>query len=172
MHETFKLDTLLNNTEPIVSGHYRRLTVATAAGSTENVTVGILGNHSFDLPKINDAYHGSKNRWVFATGDNQAGDWWNTLVKLDARDGSVAEEWKKPHHWPTEPVFVPRPGSDAEDDGVLLSIVLRDSGAGVPGASYLLILNATTFETVAEAHSTLIIPYTSHGFFDNLNKLH
>jgi carotenoid cleavage dioxygenase-like enzyme len=42
---------------------------------------------------------------------------------------------------PSEPSFVPRPGSTDEDDGVVLSTVLGNE----EGTSYLLILDAKTW---------------------------
>lgn len=45
------------------------------------------------------------------------------LVRLDVESGSH-EVWQEEGMWPGEPIFVPRPGGTAEDDGVLLSVVL------------------------------------------------
>ena len=44
-------------------------------------------------------------------------------MKVDVRDGSRSE-WRAEGCYPGEPVFVREPGSEGEDDGVVLSVVL------------------------------------------------
>ena len=65
-------------------------------------------------------------------------------------------------HYPGEPVFVSRPGAEAEDDGVLLSVVL-DAAAE---RSYLLILDAADLSELARAEAPHHIPFSFHGQFD------
>ena len=61
---------------------------------------------------------------------------------------------------PGEPVFVPspRPGR-AEDEGVLLSVVLDARGVD----SYLLVLDAQTLAELARARAPHTIPFGFHG---------
>ncbi len=54
--------------------------------------------------------------------------------------------------------MIPRPGGSAEDDGVVLSVV-----TGADGNSFLLILDAGSFEEVARAQLDFAIPYQFHG---------
>ena len=54
--------------------------------------------------------------------------------------------------------MVPRPGGDAEDDGVVLSVV-----TGADGFSFLLVLDANSFEEVARAKLEFGVPYQFHG---------
>jgi beta,beta-carotene 9',10'-dioxygenase len=56
-------------------------------------------------------------------------------------------------------VFVRRPDGSAEDDGVVLSVVL-DSSAG---RSFLLVLDAGSFEELARAEAPHHIPFGFHG---------
>ena len=59
----------------------------------------------------------------------QAGQpWFTGISKANLTTGAVEATWAPAGHFPCEPIFVPRPGGTAEDDGVILSIVL--SGAG------------------------------------------
>ena len=46
------------------------------------------------------------------------------ITKLNLATGGVEATWAPPDHFPCEPIFVPRPGGTAEDDGVVLSVVL------------------------------------------------
>ena len=62
-------------------------------------------------------------------------------------------------------MFVTRPGGYAEDDGVLLTVVL-DAGAE---RTFLLVLDAATLEELARADAPHHIPFGTHGeFFDDL----
>jgi carotenoid cleavage dioxygenase-like enzyme len=80
------------------------------------------------------------------------------LVKVDVEDGSAAV-WHEEGTYPGEPVFVPRPDGQAEDDGVALSVVLDAEG----GRSFLLVLDAGTFTERARAEVPHHIPFSFHG---------
>ena len=66
--------------------------------------------------------------------------------------------------YPAEPVFVPRPGGTAEDDGVVLTNVLDT----VTNSTWLLLLDGRTMAPVAQAGPTPhMIPHGFHGrYFD------
>ena len=54
----------------------------------------------------------------------QLGDsFFSRLLKMDAHNGS-AEVWEEEDTYPGEPIFVPQPGAAAEDQGIVLSVVL------------------------------------------------
>jgi beta,beta-carotene 9',10'-dioxygenase len=74
------------------------------------------------------------------------------------RDGSRSE-WRSDGCYPGEPVFVRQPGTEAEDAGVVLSVVL-DVNAG---RSFLLVLDAGSFEELARAEAPHHIPFSFHG---------
>ena len=86
------------------------------------------------------------------------GGWIDRLVKLDVREGTRSE-WSSAGCYPGEPIFVREPGRDEEDGGVVLSVVL-DSGAG---RSFLLVLDAGSFEELARAEAPHHIPFGFHG---------
>jgi beta,beta-carotene 9',10'-dioxygenase len=96
-------------------------------------------------------------RWMYATG-NAGGEWVDQLVKMDVTTGE-SKTWSEPGCYPGEPVFVHRPDATAEDDGAILSVVL-DANAE---RSFLLILDAGTFEEVARAEAPHHIPFGFHG---------
>ena len=79
-------------------------------------------------------------------------------MKVDVRDGGRSE-WSAPGCYPGEPIFVREPGNDTEDGGVILSVVL-DAGAG---RSFLLVLDAGSFEELARAEAPHHIPFGFHG---------
>ena len=47
----------------------------------------------------------------------------DTIVRVDVEAGTLDEHRFAPHEWPSEAVFVPRPGSTGETDGWLVSLV-------------------------------------------------
>ena len=55
--------------------------------------------------------------------------------------------------------FIPRPGGEAEDDGILITIGFD----GPKEQSYLLILDAKTFTPINTAFLPHNIPWSAHG---------
>ena len=95
---------------------------------------------------------------MYATSTTPEADWFDELVKADVTTGE-SHRWSEPGCYPGEPVFIDRPGGSAEDDGVVMSVVL-DAQAE---RSFLLILDAQTFEEVARAEAPHGIPFGFHG---------
>lgn len=84
----------------------------------------------------------------------------NQLGRIDIRNKS-ALTWAQANCYPGEPVFVPAPEAQAEDDGVVLSVVLN----GNKGNSFLLVLDAHTFQEIGRAEVPHHIPFGFHGLF-------
>src|SRR5205814_2032642 len=81
-----------------------------------------LGEHGMDLPVINHREYAQRpHRHVWGVGSNH--NWLDQLVKIDTSSGET-RLWHRENYYPGEPIFVPRPGAEDEDDGVLLSVVL------------------------------------------------
>ena len=127
-----------------------------------------LADVCLELPVIHHAFahrHGSY-RFVYGCGVNEANptEFYNQIVKIDTESAS-AKHWYKPNHYPGEPVFVANPDARTEDDGVLLSVVLDTQNK----QSYLLVLNALTFEEMAKASLPHTILFGYHGTFLHRN---
>ena len=90
----------------------------------------------------------------------RVGDFLDSLVKLDL-ERHTTSSWYEEGCYPGEPVFVERPAAAQEDDGAILSVVLDTRR----GASFLLILDAATFQEVARAEAPHHIPFGFHGSF-------
>ncbi len=116
-----------------------------------------LAEGTVELPRIDYGRRNTRDyRFAYFTG---AGDGWlDRLVKIDVVDGARAM-WSEPGCYPGEPVFVRRPDASEEDGGVVLSVVL-DSGAR---RSFLLVLDAGSFEELARAEAPHHIPFGFHG---------
>src|SRR4051794_9834174 len=112
-----------------------------------------------ELPRINYRRNNMRDyRWMYGTGASEDADWTDQIVKIDVTTGD-SQVWAEEGCYPGEPVFVERPGSDAEDDGAILSVVLDSKTE----RSFLLILDAGTFEEVARAEAPHHIPFGFHG---------
>lgn len=122
-----------------------------------------LTDQPLELPRIN---YGTRNQheYQYAYGvsidpANPAG-FLDRIAKVDVTSGS-STVWYAEHTYPGEPVFVPRPGAEAEDDGVLLSVVLD----ATTGSSFLLVLAASDLSELARADVPQAVPFGFHGQF-------
>jgi len=123
------------------------------------VTRRTLAEVPLELPRINyEAHAGKPYRYVWGTGIEAKGDFLDSIVKIDTKTGTVAK-WYEAGLYPGEPVFVPALSAKAEDDGVLLSIVL-DTGKD---RSFLLVLDAASLKELARATAPHAIPFHFHG---------
>lgn len=122
-----------------------------------------LSDAAIELPRIDyRERNGRPYRYVYGVGvedDPIAPDFINEVIKVDV-DSGESRSWRAPGAYPGEPVFVPSPEPGrGEDDGVLLSVVLDEPGAG----SYLLVLDARNLEEVGRARVPHDIPFGFHG---------
>ncbi|MBK5199237.1 MAG: carotenoid oxygenase family protein, partial [Methyloceanibacter sp.] len=85
-------------------------------------------------------------------------DFLDSIVKVDTKTGEVMS-WYEEGVYPGEPVFVPAPSAQTEDDGVLLSVVLDIAN----DQSFLLVLDAATLQEKARAETPHAIPFHFHG---------
>ena len=130
-----------------------------ALGSEAAVTRRILADLPLELPRINyEAHAGKPYRYVWGTGIAAKGDFLDCIAKIDIDTGDTAR-WYAAGLYPGEPVFVSSPSATAEDDGVLLSIVLDIA----KDRSFLLVLDAATLKELARAEAPHAIPFHFHG---------
>jgi carotenoid cleavage dioxygenase-like enzyme len=107
-------------------------------------------------------YNGRPYRYAYLAETRTDGVLPTHLLKVDVADGgAVRGEWTAPACRPGEAVFVPAPDPDAEDDGVLVSLVL-DEGSE---ESFLLVLAAATMDELARARLPHATPFPFHGQF-------
>ena len=144
-----------------MTAEFRRYHVPLDANKMTVSRETILRDKQIILPRINyNAYNTHDYRWAYGISHrDRTDDFVNQLVKIDVKVGAVVKDWYIYGHYPSEPVFAPRPGAVDEDDGVLLSTVY-DS---FEGKSYLLVLDGETFEPLATAHIPIGLPFAFHG---------
>lgn len=116
----------------------------------------------FELPQVNAqrALAGPvRHVWAASAGDPaQGGGFFDRTVKFDHASGRLAEHVFA-NAVALEPLFVPRPGAGAEDDGVLLVHTLADDDAG----SVVRVLDAATLEERAAVELPRVVPFGFHG---------
>ena len=143
-------------TDTIPTSHIRRYRIPLQGGQVE---YEILSSEAVELPRINYKQYNTKDyRFVYGISTYSASDFANQLVKIDILQKS-SKIWSEKDCYPGEPVFVGAPDATKEDEGLILSAVLDATNA----KSFLLILDATTFEEVARAEVPHHIPFGFHG---------
>ena len=142
---------------------------ATTSTATATQDFSIPTPHAGELPTINPLYACRPHRYVYSCPRRGLGTVSDCLVKTDTQTRE-ALMWSPPAaHSPGEPIFVPRPvdgkeGEEqeekrAEDDGVLLSVVLDGSAQ----KSYLLCLDAATMQELGRAEADFAVGMGFHG---------
>ncbi len=143
--------------KPVRGAKLTRFTLNPGERSVRRET---LTEAELELPRIN---YGRCNerpyRYVWGVGDGPSG-WLERVLKVDVSDGSTLS-WSEPGCYPGEPVFVAQPDADAEDSGVLLSVVLDERSE----RSFLLVLDASDLSELARARVPHHIPFSFHGQF-------
>ncbi|XP_069003447.1 carotenoid-cleaving dioxygenase, mitochondrial-like [Embiotoca jacksoni] len=114
-----------------------------------------------EFPQINyGKYNTHPYRYFYGCGFRHlVGD---TLIKMDLH-GKHMKVWEHPGLYPSEPVFVPSPNATEEDDGVVMSVVITPNK---DKSTFLLVLDAKTFEELGRAVVPVNIPYGFHGTFN------
>ena len=116
-----------------------------------------------DMPSINE--HFRYRKYCYTYGLVQKSD--NTyisdvsLVKKDLCRNGRDRAWSVPNQYASEPLFVPDPTGKAEDDGVVLSVILD----GVMERSFLGIFDARTMKLINRSYLPIPVPFSMHGKF-------
>lgn len=111
-----------------------------------------------DLPVINPNFRLKPHRYVWAVLDRGHASFVDGLGKTDTATAECLV-WEQHGHTPGEPIFIPAPGAENEDEGVVLSVVLD----GRLGTSYLLCLDAMTMTELGRASVGRPVGLGFHG---------
>jgi carotenoid cleavage dioxygenase-like enzyme len=110
-----------------------------------------------ELTRVSPDVRLSPYRYAYGQATGHEGE--NGLVKVDVETGAVMEWFDGVYA--EEPIFVPAPDGDREDEGVVLATVLDPDA----GRSFLLVLDGETFEERARAWLPHHLPFGFHGRF-------
>ena len=145
----------LRDGKPAHRAELRRFRIDLSPGkvTSERIAEGL------ELPRINYGRH-NERPYRYVWGVDMESGWFDRIVKADTDSGTTIG-WSEDGCSPGEPVFVAAPGSDTEDDGVLLSVVFDARS----GRSFMLVLDAQDLSELARAEAPHHIPYGFHGQF-------
>ncbi|PSQ72174.1 MAG: beta-carotene 15,15'-dioxygenase [Bacteroidetes bacterium QH_1_64_81] len=152
------LDRLRSDEPTPGTGHLRRYRLPLDGGSASST---VQSDERLELPRIHDGRATARPyQYVYGVGTREVGHFTDQLLKIDVETGA-AQTWHEAGTYPGEPVFVPHPEGAVEDDGVVLSVVLDPDTE----QSFLLVLDAASFEERARAPVPHAIPFGFHGQF-------
>jgi beta,beta-carotene 9',10'-dioxygenase len=148
----------LRSTEPVIfTGRLTRFRI----GRGGRLAGEQLSDTRLELPRFDYGRRaGQGYRYVYGVGNTVSGDFLDSLVKLDL-ERHANSSWYEEGCYPGEPIFVERPTAAQEDAGAILSVVLDTRRE----TSFLLILDAATFQEVARAEAPHHIPFGFHGSY-------
>jgi beta,beta-carotene 9',10'-dioxygenase len=160
---TLDLDALRAGELDDIAGRLDRYRVRNPAGRTRVERTARIAEGT-GLPTVSPDAWLSEHRYVYAQSTDQpVTEWARAVCKVDVQSGTVTEF--SDGNACSEPIFVPRPDGTAEDDGVVLVVVLDHDAE----RSELVVLDGETFNEVARATVPHPIPYDFHGrFFPDL----
>jgi beta,beta-carotene 9',10'-dioxygenase len=119
----------------------------------------VLSSGNLELPRINYRRNNAgEYQHIYGAGTRRPRNFIDELVKVDVRSGG-RHTWFEDGTYPGEPVFVGSPGGSREDDGVILAVVFDEKS----GTSFLLALDAETFEELGRAVVPHHVPFGFHG---------
>lgn len=109
----------------------------------------LLCNLGCETPRINyEKYLGLEYQYFYAISSDVDADNPGTLIKVDVNN-KTRLTWCENNCYPSEPIFVPSPDSQAEDDGVILASMVW--GKGEENKVGLLVLDAKTMMEIGRS---------------------
>lgn len=117
---------------------------------------------SVELPSVHGAYWGkqrSRHAWFAGFDPGGRAPMFDRTVKLDLDGGCIAGTWQREAAVQMEPLFVDRPGSTAEDDGVLLVPTLAEGDAG----TVVGVIDPARMQCLATLHLPQVVPFGFHA---------
>ena len=117
-----------------------------------------VGPHGFEFCRINyENFNGREHRYIWGNGFGTMIP--DKILKVDTKTKQW-KIWQEKGAYPSEPVFVNRPGSTDEQDGVILSILIYSDGKR---PIELICLDPKDLKEIARAKSTVASqPYAFH----------
>lgn len=159
--QSYYLNRLRDPNLEVPFGNLRRYRVPLKG---RRATYEVISDECMELPNFDYRRFNMQDgyRYVYAVSINKAQrkGFYNQLLKVDVETGA-AQTWYRPGCYPGEPIFVGRPGRTAADDGVILSVVLD----AARGTSFLLVLDAASFDELARAEIPHPILFGYHGAY-------
>ncbi len=124
------------------------------------VREGPLSAVAMEMPRIDERRMGRRHRFCYAA-EQPSVDEMRGIVRLDVESGEIVRHAVPPGDQNSEPVFVPKPGAQAESAGWVLACVYRTATE----TSDVVVLEASRLDAppVAIVHLPVRIPAGFHG---------
>jgi beta,beta-carotene 9',10'-dioxygenase len=118
---------------------------------------------AFELPQVHPRHWGNDEaRIAWGTGNApNDGAFFDRTVRIDLATGE-RREWQRGNAVQLEPLYVPRPGGEEDDDGVLLVPTLADDDA----TTMIAVLDAKSLECRARLQAPQVIPFGFHAAYE------
>ncbi len=127
---------------------------------TGRVTETVLDDQEQELPRVDERRTGDRHRYAYTVAvAGHAGVIGDAVIRHDLHTGGSTRRSLGPTAEGGEFAFVPRHEGAAEGDGVLMGFVHDRDGE----RSRLVILDATSLDTVAEVLLPVRVPHGNHG---------
>jgi all-trans-8'-apo-beta-carotenal 15,15'-oxygenase len=141
-----------------------RLHRATIDLKTRTLRSEQVSDRRCEFPGITPLLTGARHRYVYKAAHSGPEAWrgpQDAVVKVDMETGAETLVRLGGEHYVVEPVFIPRPGGSAEDDGWLLT----QTYDATSDKTYVAVLDAKALEAgpVARAWLEHFFPFTFHG---------
>jgi len=121
----------------------------------------MIAGPAIELQQVHPGRVGQgRARVCWGSGNGERGEFFHCTHRIDLDSGAVAT-WQRTDATHLEPLFVPRPGGEADDDGVLLVPTLADSDE----TSVIGVIDARTMACLAELRPPQIVPFGFHAAF-------
>lgn len=124
------------------------------------ITSEVLLEKDIEFPRIDDRLDGKPYRYLYFTLSNAPDKSLNMteLGKFDLETTTLTT-WGEPGYSVIEPIFVPSPESQSEDDGIVLTVMHDRKKEN----AFLIALDGRTFKEIARAKMPWHIPSSFHG---------
>ena len=171
LYDLFLMENVWNRTKRNSVGVKNRLMRVTIDLELESIDIQrhtpIPGMaNDLDFPVINENYRHRRACYVYgviwkADGKNFAT---HVLAKKNLCESDQHDQdktWFRKNHYLSEPRFIPRPGGDDEDDGILICIIMD----GERGETYVGVFDPITMELMDKAYTPDVVNFNTHGNF-------
>jgi carotenoid cleavage dioxygenase-like enzyme len=153
------LESLRTERSGRAAGKLKRYRLNMKSEQSEDAIGETLSDETIELPRIHYRQVNAKPyQFVYGVGNRILNNFNDQLAKINMNTAETVF-WSDENCYPGEPVFVAAPNASAEDEGVLLSVVLDANRK----QSFLVILDAQSMTELARAEVPHVIPFQFHG---------
>lgn len=121
----------------------------------------VLVEWGYERCSFNVGHRGRENRYCYLLDEQKEGYMGKGVLKYDYLDEKEIKYVDYGRHYGGEPLFVPKKGAVAEDDGYLLDLLMEENRAEV------LVLDAKSMIEVCRLHLPQRVPFGVHAVWLN-----